>query len=115
VIECPADLKNQVDFDYLVRAIHDTTDASGLFAMGDVKSRLILSDHYHVSGKRDPYVHVVCHILSGRTEKQRKQLGDDLALTLCELLPAVEMISVEVREIEKQIYSNRKSLMKTSR
>jgi 5-carboxymethyl-2-hydroxymuconate isomerase len=111
VIECPQDLSSLVDFDQLVKAIHDTTEASGLFDLGDVKSRLVLSQHYWVGGKRDAYVHVICHILSGRSGEQRKQLGDSLALTLCELLPSVEMLSVEVREIERQVYSNRKAVM----
>jgi 5-carboxymethyl-2-hydroxymuconate isomerase len=112
VIECPAELNILVDFDRLVKAIHDTTEASGLFVIGDVKSRLVLSEHYWVNGQRDMYVHVVCHILSGRTVEQRKALGDALALTLCELLPTVEMLSVEVREIERKIYSNRQAVGK---
>lgn len=45
------------------------------------------------------------------TQEPRKELGDALTLTLCELLPAVEMLPVEIREIEQQVYSNKQVVM----
>jgi 5-carboxymethyl-2-hydroxymuconate isomerase len=110
VIECPKELKDIISFDVLATAVHDAAESSGLFDKGDVKSRIVTSDHYVVGGKKDSYVHVVTQLLSGRTIEQRKQLSDAIAKVLCELLPDVEMLSVEVREIEKQVYSNRKSV-----
>lgn len=112
VIECPSDLVDLLNLDTLVKEIHDTTEASGLFSLGDVKSRLVLSNNYLVGGQKQPYVHIVTHLLSGRTLSQRKGLADAIALKLCELLPTVEMLSVEVREIDKEMYSNRKSVEK---
>ena len=112
VIECSSDLSDLLSFDALVKGIHDTTEASGLFGIGDVKSRLVLSKNYLVGGEKEHYVHIITHILTGRTIFQRKHLADALALTLCELLPTVEMLSVEVREINKEMYSNRKSVEK---
>jgi len=112
VIECPSTLSDLLSLDTLVKEIHDITESSGLFSIGDVKSRLILSDNYLVGGKKEYYVHIVVHILSGRTVSQRKKLADAIALKLCELLPSVEMLSVEVREINKEMYSNRKSVEK---
>lgn len=111
VIECSASIAELVSLDQLVQDLHDTTEASGLFSKGDVKARLVLSDNYLVGGTKGHYVHIVTHILSGRTLSQRKALSDALVLTLCELLPSVEMLSVEVREIDKNTYSNRKSVM----
>jgi 5-carboxymethyl-2-hydroxymuconate isomerase len=113
VIECPANLSELLSFATLVREIHDTTEESGLFNIGDVKSRLLLSHDYLVGGEKAPYVHIIVHILSGRSKSQRKSLADALARKLCEMLPTVEMLSVEVREIDKEMYSNRKSVEKT--
>ncbi|MEE1673801.1 5-carboxymethyl-2-hydroxymuconate Delta-isomerase [Agarivorans aestuarii] len=110
VIECPADLARIVNFDVLVEAVHDAADASGLFSAGDVKARLVLANHYRVGGKRAPYVHTEVQILSGRSELQKKALANDIARAVCELLPRVEMISVEVRDIAVQAYANRASL-----
>ena len=111
VIECPKELNDIISFDVLATAVHDAAQSSGLFEEGDVKSRIVTSEHYVVGGKKANYVHVVTHLLSGRTIEQRKHLSDSIAKVLCELLPAVEMLSVEVREIEKQVYSNRKSVL----
>ena len=112
VIECPENISDLINLDSLVKEVHDATEDSGLFSVGDVKSRIVLSKNYLVGGKKDYYVHIVTHILSGRTQTQRKNLSDRIALRLCELLPTVEMLSVEVREIDKEIYSNRKSVEK---
>ena len=111
LIECPKELNNIISFDVLAEAVHDAAESSGLFIKGDVKSRIVTSEHYVVGGKKDHYVHVVAQLLSGRTIGQRKHLSESIAKVLCELLPDVEMLSVEVREIEKQVYSNRKSLL----
>lgn len=107
IIECPADLARIVNFDVLVEAVHDAAEASGLFNKGDVKARLVLANHYRVGGKRAPYVHTSVQLLSGRSELQKKALADAVAKAVCELLPQVDMISVEVRDIEKRFYSNR--------
>ncbi len=110
VIECSADLADIVSFETLVKEVHDVTESSGLFSTGDVKARLVLSDDYWVGGRREHFVHIICHILSGRTVLQRKQLADSIVVTLCGLLPSVEMLSVDVREIDKNTYSNKKGL-----
>jgi 5-carboxymethyl-2-hydroxymuconate isomerase len=110
VIECSAELSSFISFDVLVKEIHNTTENSGLFEAGDIKTRLVLSDNYLVGGKKEHFVHIIAHILSGRTVQQRKDLSDALVLTLCRLLPNVEMLSVEVREIEKDVYSNRRAV-----
>lgn len=110
VIETSSELSQIIDFDLLVKEIHDTTQESGLFEDGDTKSRLVISDNYLVGGVKDHFVHIITHILSGRSELQRKKLADSIALKLCDLLPTVEMLSVEVREIDTKMYSNRKSI-----
>jgi len=113
VIETSSELSELIDFDVLVKEIHDTTESSGLFEIGDVKSRLVIFENYLVGGVKAPFVHIVTHLLSGRSDDQRKELADSTALKLCELLPTVKMLSVEIREIDKKMYSNRKALMKT--
>lgn len=112
VIETSSELSEIINLESLVKEIHDITEESGLFEKGDVKSRLLMSENYLVGGVKDQYVHIVTHILTGRSEIQRKNLADSIALKLCELLPTVEMLSVEVREIDKKMYSNRTAVAK---
>jgi 5-carboxymethyl-2-hydroxymuconate isomerase len=110
VIECPSLLSELIDLNALAKAVHDAAESTGLFATGDVKSRVVVSEHHVVGGKSDNYVHVITHILSGRTDDQQKLLANRIAECLCELLPSVEMLSVEVRDIRKETYSNRHSV-----
>ena len=110
IIECPERLNTVIDLNTLVKVVHDVTEDTGLFSAGDVKSRLITTNHFLVGGENDYFIHVSVHILSGRTLTQKKGLSDSLAKVLCELLPSIEMVSVEIRDIEIGSYSNRKSL-----
>lgn len=110
VIECPVELVSLVDLERLVSAIHDAAESSNLFEPGDVKARLVLSEHYVVGGIKAPYVHTVVHLLSGRSDDQKKHLADLVTTAVCHLLPSVEMISTEARDIPRLAYSNRRSV-----
>ncbi|WP_076409399.1 5-carboxymethyl-2-hydroxymuconate Delta-isomerase [Shewanella sp. UCD-KL12] len=107
VIECPIELKSVVDFNLLVSAVHEAAVSSNLFEQGDVKARLNVAEYYVVGGIKAPYVHTLVHLLSGRTEAQKKRLADSVTKAVCELLPSVRMVSTEVRDIPKLAYSNR--------
>jgi 5-carboxymethyl-2-hydroxymuconate isomerase len=110
VIECPASIEDKVNLDVLVRVVHDAADATRLFSAGDVKSRLMLYRHDLVGGIKDDYVHVTVALLSGRSISQKKSLSDAVARSICDLLPTVHFISVDVRDICAETYSNRASL-----
>nr|WP_254798623.1 5-carboxymethyl-2-hydroxymuconate Delta-isomerase [Sphingobium sp. AS12] len=110
VIECPASIETAVDLDILVKAVHDAADSTGLFAPGDVKSRLTVYHHDMVGGRKDDYVHVTIGLLSGRTDGQKKAVSSAVARAVCDLLPGVHFISVDVRDFCLETYSNRASL-----
>jgi len=110
IIECPNSLNTVINFSTLVKVVHNAAEDTGLFSTGDVKSRLITTNHYLVGDKKDYFIHVSVHILSGRAAEQKKKLSGDIVKVLCDLLPAIEMISVEIRDIKICSYSNRKSI-----
>lgn len=110
VIECPASIAAKTDLDGLVKAVHDAADATGLFAPGDVKSRLTLYRHDMVGGRKDEYVHVTIGLLSGRSDREKKMLADAVVRALCGLLPDVHFVSADVRDFRVETYSNRASL-----
>jgi 5-carboxymethyl-2-hydroxymuconate isomerase len=49
---------------------------------------------------------VFANIMEGRTTEQKKALSENVARTLKELLPAVEIISMNIRDFEKATYCN---------
>lgn len=114
VIECPASIETVVDLDVLVKAVHDAADSTGLFTLGDVKSRVMVSQHSLVGGRNDDYVHVTIGLLSGRTDGQKSALSRAVVRAVCELLPNVHFISVDVRDFCLETYSNRASLDRRS-
>lgn len=92
----------------LVRLVHDTAAASALFKPGEVKVRLSLYDHYCVGGEQADFIHLVFYILVGRTDEQKKHLSMMLVRALLQRLPGVEAISVDVRDIARETFSNKR-------
>jgi 5-carboxymethyl-2-hydroxymuconate isomerase len=91
----------------LIREVHDTAEASGLFAKGDIKVRIRSYEHYTAGGTQNDFLHVFGHIMQGRTVEQRKALSVSIIKRLKELLPDVPVISMNVIEFEKATYTNR--------
>ena len=60
-----------------------------------------MDDHEH-------FVHVFANIMEGRTQEQKKTLSDKVVRTLTELLPEVDVISMNIRDFEKATYCNAK-------
>jgi len=102
-------LLEMVDNDLLMQAVYDTAAATELFALsgvGGIKVRLNpyrkflnVDDHEH-------FVHVFANIMGGRTQAQKKVLSQAMIRTLRGLLPAVDIISINIRDFEKATYCN---------
>ncbi|AUH49582.1 5-carboxymethyl-2-hydroxymuconate isomerase [Chromobacterium sp. ATCC 53434] len=111
VIECSAQIAAQPDIHRLLQSAHQAADASGLFETHDIKVRLLPYEDYLVGGKDQDFVHIVCHILAGRSDEQKGRLANSLVHTVCAWLPDVAMVSCEVRDIVRAHYSNRRQIM----
>ena len=110
LIECPAALASRVGERVLLAAVHDAIDASGFFKPGDIKVRLGTFEHYRCGAGEDDFVHVTLNLLSGRSVEQRRGLGTATMAVLADLLPEVEALSMDVREMAREVFVNRKSL-----
>ncbi|SDH95087.1 5-carboxymethyl-2-hydroxymuconate isomerase [Pseudomonas flavescens] len=95
----------------LVALLHDAAMGTGLFREGEVKVRLSLYDHYSVGGSQGDFLHVIFYLLAGRTDEQKKALSMAIVRTLVERLPEVESISVDVRDMRREAFSNRRSYL----
>jgi len=110
VIHCPSVLIEEVDVSGLMTAVYHATESSGLFKRGDIKVRIMPTEYYLVGHTSAVFAHLECLLLSGRTLVQRQNLAQLLTKAMCESLPDVEMLSVEVREVVKASYCNREAL-----
>jgi 5-carboxymethyl-2-hydroxymuconate isomerase len=107
VLDCSPKVLAVRSGEELVREVHDTAAASGLFANGDIKVRIRTSFHYTVGDTQDDFIHVFGYVMEGRTVDERKALSMSIVKRLKDLLPDVPVISMNVIEFEKATYTNR--------
>ncbi|AGN83011.1 MULTISPECIES: 5-carboxymethyl-2-hydroxymuconate Delta-isomerase [Pseudomonas] len=107
IIDCPASLAERVGEQTLLAAVHDAIDASGLFKPGDIKARLNTFSHYRCGAGQDDFVHVALYLFAGRSAEQRRSLASAGVAALVGLLPEVEALSMDVREMTRETFVNR--------
>ena len=107
IIDCPAALARRVGEQALLAAVHDAIDASGLFKPGDIKARLNAFEHYRCGATQDDFVHVALYLFAGRSAEQQRSLASATLAALVALLPDVEALSMDVREMPRETFVNR--------
>ncbi|WP_258908943.1 5-carboxymethyl-2-hydroxymuconate Delta-isomerase [Pseudomonas putida] len=107
IIDCPASLAERVGEQTLLAAMHDAIDASGLFKPGDIKARLNTFSHYRCGAGQNDFVHVALYLFAGRSAEQRRSLASAGVAALVGLLPEVEALSMDVREMARETFVNR--------
>ena len=71
-----------------------------------VKVRILPFSDFTVDGEPQDFVHIYAHIMQGRTEYQKKDLADRIIRALQEKLPNVPVLSINIDEFRKGVYSN---------
>ena len=107
IIDCSENVLSIHPADKLLREVHDTADASGLFQPGDIKVRVRAFKHFTVANTYSDFIHVFGNIMEGRTTEQKANLSRAIVTRLKEVFPDVPVISMNVREFEKATYCNR--------
>lgn len=94
----------------VIEAVHDAADDTGLFDPGNIKVRLspYPAHHFTVGGTKADFIHVIGFIMGGRTTEQKKKLSQDITLVLKGIFPEIEMLSIDIRDIDPQTYTNKK-------
>jgi 5-carboxymethyl-2-hydroxymuconate isomerase len=110
IIDCSESILSLADPDELMQAVYAAAESTGLFARcgaAGIKVRLHLYRYFTNVDGREHFVHVFANLMEGRTTEQKKALSEKVVRTLRELLPAVEIISMNIRDFEKATYCNR--------
>jgi len=95
----------------LRRLVEEAAAATGLFQPGEVKRRLSLYEHFNVGGTQEDVVHLIFYILAGCTDEQKRLLSRQIVRALVERLPGVNALSLDVRDIDREVFSNRRSCL----
>ena len=110
VIDCSENVLRLRAPSEILREVHDTAEATGLFKEGDIKVRIRAFEHYTVGGAETDFIHVFGNIMEGRTVEQKADLARKITGNLKELFPEVPVISINIREFERATYCNRNLL-----
>jgi 5-carboxymethyl-2-hydroxymuconate isomerase len=107
IIDCPVALAQRVGEQTLLATVHDALDAFGVFKHGDIKVRLNGFAHYRCGATQDDFVHVALYLFAGRSAEQQRSLASATLAALVALLPDVEALSMDVREMPREVFVNR--------
>ena len=90
-----------------MQAVYDVAEATGLFAVNDIKVRLRPYQHFKLgTGKKD-FIHIFGNIMEGRSPEQKANLSKKIIERLNEMFPDISILSINIREFEKATYSNK--------
>lgn len=109
IIDCSESVLTLASPDELMRSVYAAAEATGLFAntgVGGIKVRLHPYLYFMNVDAQAHFVHVFANIMEGRTQEQKKALSEKVIRALKELLPTVEIISINIRDFEKATYCN---------
>ena len=107
IIDCSENIIEQESPEAIMQAVHDVANATGLFAVNDIKVRLRPYQHFKLGkGKRD-FIHIFGFIMEGRSTEQKENLSRRIIERLNEMFPAIAILSINISEFEKATYSNK--------
>lgn len=107
IIDCSENIIEQESPDAIMQAVYEVAEATGLFAVNDIKVRLRPYHYFKLGkGKRD-FIHIFAHIMEGRSTEQRENLSRRIVERLNEMFPAISILSINIGEFEKATYSNK--------
>ena len=110
VIDCSAPILSEIDERELNQMVFEIAKASGLFDHNDIKVRVNSYQTYLLGGNNQNFIHVFASIMQGRTTEQRAALSKAIVSALCQRLPEVTQVAMNINEFEKATYCNRKMI-----
>jgi 5-carboxymethyl-2-hydroxymuconate isomerase len=107
IIDCSENLVEQESPEAIMQAVYDVAEATGLFALNDIKVRLRPYHYFKLGkGKRD-FIHIFGYIMEGRSTEQKANLSRRIIKRLNEMFPDTSILSVNIGEFQKATYSNK--------
>lgn len=109
LIEAAREVAELIAPEALLQLVHEQAAASGLFRPDEIKVRLSLHEHHCVRGEPGPFVHLIFYLLSGRSDEDKRALSRRIVRALVQRLPQVPAISLDMREMQRELFSNRRN------
>lgn len=107
VIDCSENIIEQKSPDEIMRAVYDTAEAAGLFAVNDIKVRLRPFQYFKLGAGKKDFIHIFGYIMEGRSNEQKANLSRKIIDRLNKMFPNISILSINISEFEKATYSNK--------
>ncbi len=106
VMEYSNSIEERVNVQALLEDLHQATIQSGLFGVGDVKSRTLRTHHWLIGDLDDSvdFIHVTLELLDGRTAEQKKALSESLMQALQAKASFVASLTVNIRDMDRACF-----------
>lgn len=90
-----------------MQAVYDVAEATGLFAVNDIKVRLRPYQYFKLAESQRNFIHIFGYIMEGRSLAQKQNLSRRIIERLNDMFPAITILSINIAEFEKATYSNK--------
>lgn len=107
VIDCSENIIQQRSPDEIMQAVYAAAEATGLFAVNDIKVRLRPYQYFKLGEGKKDFIHIFGHIMEGRSIEQRADLSKRIIERLNEMFPDISVLSINIQEFERATYSNK--------
>ena len=107
VIECSENILKIHSAEDIIRSVYDTAVSTNLFAVADIKVRIMPYSLYTVAGTSDDFIHIFGYIMEGRNTEQKANLSKQMVSKLKTMFPDTAVISMNVMDFEKATYCNK--------
>jgi 5-carboxymethyl-2-hydroxymuconate isomerase len=107
IIECSENIVQQKSPGEIMEAVYDVAEATGLFAVSDIKVRLRPYQYFKLGTGKTDFIHICGNIMEGRSAEQKANLSRKIIERLNEMFPDISILSINIQEFEKATYSNK--------
>ena len=90
-----------------MQAVYDVAEATGLFAVNDIKVRLRRYQYFKLAEGKRNFIHIFAYVMEGRSAIQKQNLAKRIIERLNDMFPATTILSINIAEFETATYSNR--------
>ena len=107
VIDCSENIIAMTSPEEIIQNVYNTAELTQLFDEGDIKVRINPFKHYTIGNTKNDFIHVFTNIMEGRTVSQKRNLSRQIVSKLKQMFPNVPIISMNIRDFEKDSYCNK--------
>jgi 5-carboxymethyl-2-hydroxymuconate isomerase len=107
VIDCSDNILKKKSPEEIMEAVYTEAEATGLFALNDIKVRIRPFQYYKLGQTKNDFIHVFGNIMEGRSNDQKANLSRKIIERLNKMFPEISILSMNIREFEFSSYCNK--------